>query len=146
MTSDASKVQGDFPVHFRYTAGLAGEKFLREIKDNGKLVAARCPKCALNYLPPRIYCERCMSKLDELIPIDNLGVVDSFTICKQNSDGNELPEAVTVALVRFPSAHGGLVHKTKGRVSIGDKVRAVFREKSKRTGSILDIEYFEKVT
>ena len=140
------KVEGDFPVHFRYTAGLAGEKFLREIKDKGRLVAARCTKCELNYLPPRIYCERCMSKLEDYVTIENTGTVDTFTVCEQDSDGKHLSRPTTVALVRFASAHGGLVHKVKGQVAIGDKVRVVFKEKSKRTGSILDIEYFEKLT
>jgi len=143
--SSELKVEGDFPVHFRYTAGLAGEKFLREIKVNGRLVAAKCPKCDLNYLPPRIYCERCMSKLEDYVTIGNIGTVDTFTVCRQDSDGKELPEPATVALVRFPSAHGGLVHKVKGEVAVGDRVRVVFKEKSKRRGSILDIEYFEKV-
>jgi uncharacterized OB-fold protein len=137
-------VEGEFPVHFRYTAGVAGERLLREIKDNGRLVASRCPNCNLNYLPPRIYCERCMSKLDEYVQIENNGAVETFTQCYQDADGKPLSEPVTVALVRFPSAHGGIVHKAKGPVSIGDKVRLVFREKSERTGSILDIEYFEK--
>jgi len=144
--SSELKVEGDFPVHFRYTAGLAGERFLRDIKDKGELVAARCPKCDLNYLPPRIYCERCMSKLEDYVTIGNIGTVDTFTVCRQDSDGKDLPRPVTVALVRFPSAHGGLVHKVKGEVAVGDKVRVVFKEKSKRTGSILDIEYFEKIT
>ena len=144
--SSQLKVEGDFPVHFRYTAGLAGEKFLREIKDNGRLVAARCPKCELNYLPPRIYCERCMSKLEDYVTIESTGTVDTFTVCKQDSEGKPLSQPATVALVRFPSAHGGLVHKVKGQVAIGDKVRVVFKEKSQRTGSILDIECFEKVT
>ena len=144
--SSELKVEGDFPVHFRYTAGLAGEKFLREIKDNGRLVAARCPKCELNYLPPRIYCERCMSKLEDYVTIENTGTVDTFTVCRQDSDGKDLPRPTTVALVRFTSAHGGLVHKVNGQVAIGDKVRVVFKDKSKRTGSILDIEYFEKLT
>lgn len=145
MSSEITKIEGDFPVHFRYTAGLAGEKFLREIKDNGKLVAARCPKCALDYLPPRIYCERCMSKLEEYVSIENVGTVETFTVCKQDSDGEDLPQPVTVALVRFSSAHGGLVHKVKGRISVGEKVRVVLKESSHRTGSILDIEYFEKI-
>jgi len=143
MSSELT-VEGNFPVHFRYTAGLAGERFLREIKDNGRLVATRCSKCDLNYLPPRIYCERCMSKLDEYVTIENTGTVETFTICREDSDGKDLPQPATVALVRFPSVHGGLVHKVNGEVSVGDKVRVVFREKSKRTGSILDIEYFEK--
>jgi uncharacterized OB-fold protein len=145
MSSDL-KVEGDFPIHFRYTAGLAGEKFLREIKDNGRLVAARCTKCDLNYLPPRIYCERCMSRLEDYVTVENTGTVETFTICTQDSDGRDLPQPTTVALVRFPSAHGGLVHKVKSEVSVGDKVRVVFREKSKRVGSILDIEYLERIT
>lgn len=56
-----------------------------------------------------------------------------------------LSEPVTVALVRFPS-HGGIVHKTKGQVAIGDKVHVVFKQKSKRTGSIIEFEHLEKVT
>jgi uncharacterized OB-fold protein len=146
LTTNSTKVEGDFPVHFRYTAGVAGETFLREIKDNGKLVATRCHNCQLNYLPARIYCERCLSKLTEYVQIENEGIVHSFTVCTRDSEGKQLPEPVSVAFVRFPGAHGGLIQRTKGEVVVGDKVRAVFREKSKRTGSILDIEYFEKTT
>lgn len=145
MSSEAIRIEGDFPVYFRYTVGVAGERFFREIKDNGRLVASRCPKCDLNYLPPRIYCERCMSKLEEYVPIENAGTVAAFTLCQFDADGKELPEPVGVALVQFPSAHGGLVHKTEGKVSIGDRVRVAFKEKAKRTGSILDIEHFEKI-
>ena len=145
MTSSQTNVEGDFPVSFRYTAGLAGEKFLREIKDNAKLVATRCPKCELNYLPPRIYCERCMSPINEYIQIQNVGVVQCCTSCSEDSEGKTFPQPVQVALVRFSSAYGGLVHKTKGKVAIGDKVRVVFKQESERTGSILDIAYFEKI-
>lgn len=145
MSSTPTRVEGDFPVHFRYTPGLAGERFFREIKDNGRLVASRCPTCNLNYLPPRIYCERCMSKLDEYVQIENAGSVETFTKCYEDADGKALEQPVTIALVRFPAAHGGIVHKAKSEVAIGDRVRLVFKEKSKRTGSILDIEYFEKI-
>lgn len=145
MSLTPIRVEGDFPVYFRYTVGIAGERFLREIKDNGKLVASRCTKCDLNYLPPRIYCERCMSKLEEYVEVENKGTVETFTTCTQDSEGKTLPEPVTVALVRFPLAHGGIIHKTKGQVAIGDQVRLVFRERAKRIGSILDIEHFEKV-
>jgi uncharacterized OB-fold protein len=145
MSSDTIRVDGDFPVHFRYTVGVAGEKFFREIMENGRLISSRCPKCNLNYLPPRIYCEKCLSKLDEYLPIENNGTVETLTVCHQDGDGNELIHPVGVALVRFQGAHGGLVHKTKGDPSIGDRVRVVFKERSKRVGSILDIECFEKI-
>ena len=145
MASQPLRVEGDFPVYFRYTAGIAGERFLREIKDNARLIASRCPKCALNYLPPRIYCERCMAKLEEYVYIANNGIVETITICMQDADGVELKEPVPVVLARFPNAHGGIVHRARSPISIGDKVRLIFKEKPKRVGSILDIEYFEKV-
>lgn len=144
-TSDVSRIEGEFPVYFRYTVGLAGEKFFRELKDNGRLLASRCPKCNLNYLPPRIFCERCMSKLEEYVEIESTGVVEAVTVCRWDSEGKDLAQPVCVALVRFPSAHGGLIHKINGKLSIGDKVRLVLKEKAKRTGSILDIQTFEKV-
>jgi uncharacterized OB-fold protein len=144
MTAEASHVQGDFPVYFRYTVGIAGERFLREIKDNGKLVASRCTKCNLNYLPPRIYCERCMSRLEEYVTIQDTGTVENLTICHRDAEGRELIEPVVVAFIRFPSAHGGIIHRAKGPIAVGDKLHPVFKERSKRTGSILDIEHFEK--
>jgi len=145
LSIEQGRIEGDFPVYFRYTAGIAGEKFLREIMEHGRLVASRCSACELNYLPPRIYCEQCMSTLTEYVPIENAGTVETYTYCYADSEGNKLPEPVGVALVRFKGAHGGLVHKTRGRITTGDKVCAVFKERSKRTGSILDIECFEKV-
>jgi len=144
MIPESIRVEGDFPVYFRYTVGVAAERFFREIKDNGRLVASRCVKCNLNYLPPRMYFERCMSKLDEYVPVESAGTVYTCTTCRKDPEGNDLLHPISIALVRFPSAHGGIVHKTKTQVEIGDNVRAVFKEKSKRTGSILDIEYFEK--
>jgi uncharacterized OB-fold protein len=145
MSSESIKIEGDFPVRFRYTAGLAGEKFFREIKDNARLVASRCLKCGLNYMPPRIYCERCMSRLEDYVPIESDGVVAAITKCRYDPEGKPLSEPVALALVRFPSTHGGLIHKVKGSTEVGDKVRVIFKEKPSRVGSILDIEYFEKV-
>jgi len=143
--ASTGKVEGDFPVYFRYTAGIAGERFLRELKENGKLVATRCSKCSLDYLPPRIFCERCMAKLTEYVDVRNEGIVESLTLCMRDSAGNRLSEPVGVAFVRFQSAYGGLIHRTKGPVSIGDRVRVVLKDKSQRTGSILDIEYFDRL-
>ena len=146
LAGDSPRVEGNFPIYFKYTVGLAGERFLREIKDKGKLLASRCPTCDLNYLPPRAYCERCLSALEEYVAVESVGTVDTFTVCRLDAHGKEMAEPVIVAFVKFPNTHGGLVHRVKGDVSIGDKVRVVFREKPKRTGSILDIEYFEKST
>jgi len=140
-----TRVEGDFPVHFRYTVGIAAEKFLREIKDNGRLIGGRCAKCEIIYMPPRIYCERCMTTIEEYVNVENTGTVESCTSCHRDSNGEALISPTMVALVRFNHTHGGIVHYVHGDVVIGDKVRAIFKEKSQRTGSILDIAYFERI-
>lgn len=71
-------------------------------------------------------------------------MIDALSMCYQDTEGKLLAEPIGVALVRFPGAHGGLVHRTKGLLAIGDRVRLVFKDKSERIGSILDIECFEK--
>lgn len=34
---------GEMPVSFLYTVGVAGERFLRELKDKGRFLGSRCP-------------------------------------------------------------------------------------------------------
>ncbi len=132
-----------------YTHGIAGERFFREIKDNGKFVGTRCPKCNLIYLPPRIYCERCFNGLEEWVEIPNRGIVYTFTAAYVDLDDNRLEKPVIIALIRFDGIHGGLIHKLgevePGKVNFGMKVEAVFKEKEKREGNILDIEYFRPI-
>lgn len=86
-----------------------------------------------------------MSRLDEYIQVENSGVVEAFTLCHQDADGKELGDPIGIALVRFQGAHGGIVHKTKESLLIGDRVRLAFKEKAERSGSILDIEGFVKL-
>ncbi|MFQ5887022.1 MAG: zinc ribbon domain-containing protein, partial [Anaerolineae bacterium] len=43
---------GDIPIESRYTAGLAGERFLRALKE-GQIMGVKCPQCEAIYLPPR---------------------------------------------------------------------------------------------
>lgn len=136
-------------LYGQYTYGIAGEKFFREIKDNGRLMGTKCEKCNLVYLPPRIYCERCFSELVEWLRIPKWGVIHTFTISYVDLDGNRLEEPVIIALVRFDGVYGGLVHRLgeidPERVSIGMPVETVFRPKAKRSGSILDIDYFRPI-
>jgi uncharacterized OB-fold protein len=75
--------------------------------------------------------------------MERMAIIEDIATPFQRS---QIPLGFAVTLVRFPSAHGGLVHKVKGEVAIGDRARVVFKEKSKRIGSIVDIEYFEKIT
>lgn len=137
---------GNIPIESRYTSGLAGERFLRALKE-GEIMGAKCPQCELICLPPRIFCPYCFSPLEEWVKVGSQGAVETYTVLKVDLDGNPLEEPKIVALVNIGGAHGGLVHFL-GEVEldelyIGLPVEAVFKPKKEREGSILDIRYFK---
>ncbi len=140
---------GTIPVEYVYTAGVAGEAYLRAIKERGCLAASTCPDCNIDYLPPRLYCERCFAKTDEPRDVAARGVVETFTVAHRDLDGRPLEPPVIYAFVRIAGTAGGLIHRLgdvePGDVHIGLEVEAVFRPPAERVGSILDIEHFKPV-
>ncbi|MBC7263570.1 MAG: Zn-ribbon domain-containing OB-fold protein [Chloroflexi bacterium] len=146
---EARAWEGEIPTRYRYTMGLAGERFFREIKERGQLLGTRCPSCGCIYVPPRLYCEQCFEKLDEWLEVGPQGTVHSFTVLHLGLDGSALEQPKIIAFVQLDDADGGLVHYLgeiePEEVYIGLPVEAVFKPKAERVGSILDIQYFRPV-
>jgi len=138
---------GHMETDYVYTLGVAGERFFKEIKANGKVMGAKCKNCGVVYVPPRMYCERCFGELKDWFNVGRRGSVHTYTIAYIDLDGSRLKEPVIYAMVKIDGTDGGLVHKLgevePEDVKIGMKVEAVFKEKAKRTGSINDIKYFK---
>ena len=139
--------QGDLPVTSRYSFGLAGERFYRAIKDEGKLYGTRCNNCERTYVPASLFCERCMGELDTWIDVGTSGEVHTFTLLNVDLDGNRKENPDIIAFIRF--GDGGLVHRLgeidKDEVAIGMRVEAVFKAEADREGSIQDISHFRPV-
>lgn len=137
----------NLPVENRYTYGLAGEKFFRAIKDNERILGTHCPNCDQTYVPATVFCERCLSQLDEWVDVGTTGEVVTYTFLHVNLDGSPRQDPEIVAFVRF--ADGGLVHRLgevdPEKVDFGMMVEAVFKPATDRVGSILDIDHFKPV-
>jgi len=146
---DITSWKDKIPLNYIYTVGIAGERFFREIKDNGKIVGTKCDKCNVIYVPPKIYCERCFSRLENYIDVGTKGTVHTFTICYENVDGTKKEEPTIIAMVKIDGTDGGLIHwlceVDPKEVKIGMTVEAIFKAKEEREGSILDIKYFKPI-
>ena len=144
---DIVHLEGEIPVNYLYTAGVAGERFLREIKENAKILGIKCRRCNTVHIPPKIYCERCFERLDEWVELAGEGQVEAFTACHFDPDGSRLAEPEILAAIRLRGANESIVHRIEEvpaeGVHIGMNVKAVFREKKHRAGSILDIDHFK---
>jgi uncharacterized OB-fold protein len=140
---------GSIPVEHIYTAGVAGEAYLRAIKERGKLAATACPSCGADYLPARLYCERCFEKTAEPRDVEARGVVETFTVAHRDIEDQPLDPPMVYAFIRIAGTGGGLVHRLgevdQADVRIGLPVEAVFLAPAQRVGSVLDIVHFKPV-
>lgn len=146
---------GKMPVSHRYTAGLAGERFFRGLKDRGVFLATRCDACGVTYCPARAFCERCLSALGNDVEAGPGGSLESFTIVHVGLDGRRLDPPEVIGLVRLDGADTLLVHRVDGNphgnldgswragLHIGMRVEAVLEEPSRRRGHLDDVRCFK---
>ncbi|MBU2610643.1 MAG: Zn-ribbon domain-containing OB-fold protein [Chloroflexi bacterium] len=137
---------GSLPVTSRYTYGLAGERFFRALKDEGKIMGSYCPKCDHTYVPAAVFCERCLGELTDWQDMGLIGELHTFTVMHVDVDGNPLETPEVVGFVTF--GDGGIIHRIQAdpdELIIGMPMEAVLKSKAKREGSILDIEHFRPV-
>ena len=136
--------RGNLPVTSRYTYGIAGEKFFRAVKEDGKIFGTYCPKCERTYVPAVLFCERCLIELDKWIDVGTVGIVHTFTLLYENYDGTPRDDPDIIAFISFED--GGLIHRLAEiepeDVVIGKPVEAVFKDPAEREGSIQDILHF----
>ena len=139
--------QDSLPVTNRYTYGLAGERFFRAIKEEGKILGTHCSTCDFTYVPATQFCERCLSQLDEWVDMGTVGQVHTFTLLNVNYDGTMRNKPDVIAFIRF--GDGGIIHHLgevdPDEVFIDMLVEAVFKPQKDRSGSILDILHFKPV-
>ena len=142
-------ISAEINVPYNYAVGLAGSKFLTELRDNGKFMATKCNKCGYVMMPPRIFCEECFDDDVEWVEVGNKGVIQTFAVSYFSTDGKRLSDPWMLAIVKLDKSDGGLVVRLDGvqpnDVKIGMKVEAVLKSKNERVGSILDIKYFKPI-
>lgn len=130
------------PFHYEYSAGVAGEKFLRGLKQ-GKILAAKCPECGKRYLPPKMYCVDCFEEIGDFEEVGPAGKVAGITEAYVDFEGKAVSEPRQFAFITFKGVTGGLIHRLVGEgLRVGSNVIPRFAESSKRVGALTDIEAF----
>jgi len=137
-------VKGSIPVWGKYTAGIAGEEFFQNLKQE-RLVASRSTTTKKTHLPARLFDETNFERLKTEKVVPQEGILSTFTEIYIDMDGKKLSKPEVVGFIKFKGIHGGLIHKITGSpnsLKIGAKVKAQFKKASERNGTILDIESF----
>lgn len=128
-------VEGRVQIPFRYAAGAAASRFGLALRDERRILAARCGGCGRVLCPPGPFCGRCGGAPGEPVEVGPGGELVSWT---------EVPGRGCFGLVRLDGTDGALVHRLLAApraVRAGMRVRARFAPE--RRGGVRDIEGFE---
>lgn len=135
-------------LRYDYALGEVAGKFMEGLKQ-GKILATRCSKSSLTYLPPRAYCERSFEPCDSWVEAAMEGVIESSTIVTRGFQGKRNPP-VAIAFVKLDgidSAIGNYVDDldlsdlklAQQRLAPGRRVKVRFA--SSREGRITDFSF-----
>jgi len=127
-------VEGRVQIPFRYAAGAAASRFGAALRDERRILGARCGGCDRVLCPPGPYCGRCGGATGAAVEVGPGATLLSWT---------ELPGRGTFALVRLDGADGALTHRLLGEPEPRAGMRLRARFASERDGGIRDIEGFE---
>lgn len=127
-------VEGRVQIPFRYAAGAAASGFGAALRDERRILAARCSGCDRVLCPPGPFCGRCGGAAGAAVEVGPGATLLAWTA---------LPGRGSFALVRLDGADGALAHRLLGppEPRAGMRLRARFA--SEPGGDIRDIEGFE---
>ncbi|HSV97271.1 MAG TPA: hypothetical protein VLM75_10095 [Spirochaetota bacterium] len=138
--------EGQVPVKYQYTLGIAGDRFFTTVMEKGDFIASECSECGTKTIYPLIYCEECFSPVEKFVSVGLEGELYSFTGCYSDFQGNRYSEAHLIGMIRFKGVKGGIIHRLKiekGHLAMGLKVKAVLKPRKERIGGVDDILHFE---
>ena len=141
----------DPDMRYAWDTGIATTRYLTGLK-NGQIIASRCRTCDRIVVPPRTVCERCFRPMNEYVPVQDTGTVNTFSISHVAWNAQPLltPELPAVIELDGAAPGVGIMHKL-GEVDLADirtglRVQAVWKPARQRTGAITDIRYFRPLT
>lgn len=138
---------GQIYIPNTYSAGAVGSRFLIELRDNKKIMGTRCPTCNLVYVPARSVCRDCFGELSEWVEVSQKGTLLTYTVTYQSNPVQPVSTPIVYGIVQLDGADTGFVHMLgevdPEKLKAEMKVKAVFKAKKERQGSILDIKYFK---
>jgi uncharacterized OB-fold protein len=138
----------DTGLSYSWSTGVAIGTYLEGLKK-GRILGVRCRSCKRIMVPPRMFCEECFRTIDEFVPVQDTGTVNTFAICYIKTDASRQKRPQIPAVVELDGATKGmgilhLLGEVRPRdVKIGMKVKAVWKPARERKGDITDIKYFK---
>lgn len=117
MSKDARQIAGnvmteEITLRYDYALGEVAGKFMEGLR-NRQILATRCSKSAMVYLPPRAFCERSFEKCDSWVEAGTSGVIETSTIVVRGFEGSR-PPPIAIAFVRLDGVDSAIANYIEG--------------------------------
>ena len=136
----------EFP--YRHSTGETIGRFLAGLKEQKKIWGQRAARQGV-VVPPLGYSEVDGSAAVEWVEVANTGVITACAVVHRPiAKLHPFAEPFAFVLVRLDGADTALAHVVKddlGRLRVGARVEAVWRDDGERVGSLRDIEHFRVI-
>lgn len=143
-------IEMDLP--YQFPAGAFYTRFFKELKESGRIMGVRCPKCDRVYVPPRPICGDCFMEMgEEWVPVGPKGTLRAYTSIYypfiDGSTGKPRPIPYGTGLIQLDGAYSSINHILEEgdpeKLYLGMRVEVVLKEK--REGNIGDIIKFRTI-
>jgi uncharacterized OB-fold protein len=131
-------IYGEWHVRYAYSVGKVAGKFFDGLRRK-KILATRCSKSNLTYLPPRAYCERSFEPCDEWVEAGLEGVIEAATIVTAAFENLPAPP-YAIAYARLNGVSTAMINYVRG-LDLSDVSTAMERLKP---GTPVRVEFVEK--
>ena len=140
----------EMPGGFAWDTGIAIGRYLAGLKE-GVILGSSCVHCRKTVVPPRTVCEWCFHPMDDFVPLQDTGTVNTYSLCYVTWDVKRIKVPETPAVIDLDGASPlhGILHKLGDvdpqQISIGMRVQAIWKPENEREGAITDILYFKPI-
>jgi uncharacterized protein len=125
-------------ARYSYAVGEVAGKFMEGLRQK-KILATRCSKSGMAYLPPRAYCERSFEKCDSWLEASHEGTLEVATITTAPFQGSPEPP-YAVAYVKLDGVDTAIAGYVRG-LDLSDLEAAVQRLKA---GTRMRVEFIDE--
>jgi uncharacterized protein len=114
----------EWHIRYQFPVGNVAARFFAGLRER-KILATRCAKSNMTYLPPRAYCERSFEPCDAWIEAGQAGTIEAATIVSAAFETLP-PPPYAIAYVRLDGVDTALLNFVRG-IDLGDVPAAAAR-------------------
>ena len=137
----------DLTIPYRWALGKAASKYFTETKLNQTIYGSYADDEEIVGVIPKSFDPWSFSECTRWKKLSDEGTLHSFTEIHMEIPGQKFKPPYHIGLIQIDGSHILFFHIIKAQnekdIKIGQKVKAVWEERSKRKGDLFDIQYFE---